>query len=101
MENRNLLEVDEGCTTNGRDLRQTRPAWRQRWMARAGEFVVTVCPNGRKVAACSIKCPLRPLCLCAQREFAAANRIEARVWLVIAVSGAALLVVAFVRLLAT
>ncbi len=101
METRNAFELEEESRENLRAaVRPRRRHWRDGMMARAGRVVLAVCPSAHKSEPCTnVRCVLRPLCACAQAEIAAGHKVEARVWLALALCAAILLIIAFIRIL--
>ena len=95
------MSVEEDYSAREVQLPAKRSAWRESLMRRTGRVVLAVCRNGGKAEACkNLRCALRPFCACAQAELTAANRMETRVWLAVALCGAVVLVVALIRVAA-
>jgi len=63
-----------------------------------GRQVLRLCAKGSAVEICD-GCGLRPLCKCANDQLEEAAAIERRVWAVLAVSGAAVILCAAVSFL--
>lgn len=67
------------------------PRFRPRWLGRfVGRELLRVCPEATKPDPC-VGCSLMVFCRCAQADFAESQRVERRVWLVIAASAAGVL----------
>jgi len=68
------------CATGPTSRKVFGPRWLGIFL---GQLVLRVCPENRPEEPCD-GCQLRALCKCAQDDFAAAARIEKRVWAVLA-----------------
>jgi hypothetical protein len=62
---------------------------------RAGQFfgamIMRLCAEGRRECT-KPNCWLQPVCACARADLAAARRVEARVWTLIAICGAIVII---------
>jgi hypothetical protein len=63
------------------------PAWFRLWL---GKTFLRACPQARDICA-DQSCRLRALCKCAQDDLHLASKVEIRVWAVLTVSAAAVL----------
>jgi hypothetical protein len=58
-----------------------------------GATVLRVCREGRRECT-KPNCWLQPVCACARADLAAARRMEARVWILIAICGGVVIIMA-------
>lgn len=87
-------EVAGGAGLGGVEEAPVFPSIRPRWLGRfLGREILRVCPEAKKEDPCE-GCSLRVFCRCAQADFEAAEKVERRVWAVIAISAAAVLLYA-------
>ena len=70
-------------------------AWPRRTGMFLGSLVLRLCSDGRK--ECTRNCWLQPVCACARADLEAASRVETRVWITIAICGAAVIALALIR----
>ncbi len=85
MDRREVSDLEQEYYYGAAGAGQQPASWRNNVMRQVGAVALTLCPTARKLEPCAkTDCVLRPFCACARRELSAANRLESRVWLGIA-----------------
>ncbi len=95
METKTVTRIDEAPTNNAALANSTAGTWQRKLMRCVGRVVLAVCPRGRGPCE-NTHCAFRPLCSCALEDLTRARIREGRVWVMLALSSGAVLVVAFI-----